>query len=161
MKIGLLSDSHGRVHPTREAVAAVVANGAELLLHMGDIGSDKVLEELVGHNARIVFGNCDDEIESLSRYARALGISVDHPCGWLELQGKHIAYTHGHMPELMKQAIARGASYLIHGHTHEVADVRAGCTRIINPGALWRAPRYTAATLDLESDSLEIIEVKR
>lgn len=161
MRIGLLSDSHGRADTTAKAVRALLDHGAELLLHLGDVGSEAVIDELVGHHARIVFGNCDDEIGSLTRYAGLMGVGVDHPMGGLEIAGKRIAFTHGHLQHLVDQALLDGVDYLFHGHSHELRDQRVGRTRIINPGALFRAPRYTAAVLDPARDALEIIDVAR
>jgi uncharacterized protein len=160
VKLGLLSDSHGRAEITGRAIAALEKRGCEILFHLGDIGSHTVLDEFIGHHARIVFGNCDDAPD-LRRYAEVMQIQVDHPMGRLEISGKTIAFTHGHIPEMMRQALAEGVDYLLHGHTHEIHDERAGQTRIINPGALFRATRYTAAVLDPAADSLEIIELSR
>ena len=38
-------------------------------------------------------------------------------------------------------------------------DERIGRTRVINPGALQRARRYTVALLDTEMDALELFEL--
>ena len=161
MQIGILSDSHGRADTTRVAIRLLLERGASSLIHLGDIGSDAVIDELVGHHARIVFGNCDWDAASLGRYAQDLGLIVDDPMGRLQIAGKTIAFTHGHHLGLMQQALAEGVEYLLHGHTHEVRDERVGSTRIINPGALFRAARYTAALLDSEADALHIVEVPR
>jgi predicted phosphodiesterase len=61
----------------------------------------------------------------------------------------------------LEQALASGADYLLHGHTHVTRDERVGKTRLINPGALFRAARYTAAVLDPSSDDVELIEVSK
>lgn len=159
--LGVLSDSHGRVEVTRRAVAALRDRGAGVLLHLGDIETEEVLDELVGYPARIVFGNCDWESDSLHRYAGHLGIEVDHPAGELTVRGRRVVYTHGHLEKHMDDALSSGADYLLHGHSHELRDERSGRTRIINPGALFRAKRYTAALLDPGRDRLEIIEIPR
>jgi uncharacterized protein len=160
MLIGVLSDSHGRAEVTRQAVHVLRQAGAETLLHLGDVETEAVIDELVGHNARLVFGNCDEE-RRLARYAQIMGISVDHPIGMIEAAGRQIAFTHGHLPHLMTQAMANGVDYLFHGHTHEVRDERVRGVRIINPGALHRARRYTAALLDPAADRLEIVEIPK
>lgn len=160
MRIGILSDSHGRADTTRQAVAALLEHGAQMLIHLGDIGSEAVLDELVGRNARIVLGNCDWHMASdLTRYARLVGIVVDDPLGVIDVDGKRIAYTHGHLATVMRDAMAAEPDYLLHGHTHELRDQRVGKVRVINPGALFRAARYTAAVLDPSRDALEIIEL--
>jgi putative phosphoesterase len=159
--IGVLSDSHGQVERTRAAVRSLIDGGAAMLVHLGDIETDDVIDELAGHEVAIVFGNCDDDISSLTRYAERLNISVRHPMGELTIDGKRIAFTHGHLLECVKQALAQQADYLLLGHTHEVRDERIGRTRVINPGALHRAARYTAALLDPGADSLRIVDIPR
>lgn len=161
MLIGVLSDSHGRVDRTARAVKMLLDHGAELLLHLGDIGSDDVIDELVGHNTRIVFGNCDWELDAMTRYARRVGIVVDHPIGSLEIDGCRVAYTHGDMPHLMQQALDDGVDFLLHGHTHAVEDERIGHTRVINPGALHHATRYTAALLDPSGNRVRWLEIEK
>lgn len=159
MRIGILSDSHGRADTTALAVKSLRDRGAELLLHLGDIGTRDVIDALAGGSARIVFGNCDPDSTALARYARRLEIAVDHPLGIIEIDGKRIALTHGHLPDLMAQALQSGVDYLLHGHTHEIRDERLGPTRVINPGALFRARRYTAILLDPARDALTVLEI--
>ncbi len=161
MRIGILSDSHGRADTTALAVKSLRDGGAELLLHLGDLGTRDVIDELAGGPARIVFGNCDPDSTALSRYARRLEIAVDHPLGIIEIDGKRIALTHGHLPNLMSQALRSGVDYLLHGHTHEIRDERLGPTRVLNPGALFRVCRYTAMLLDPARDALTVIEIPR
>ncbi len=161
MLVGILSDSHGHAGTTARAVAALREHGAEVLLHLGDLGTEAVIDELVGHSARIVFGNCDWSIDSLTAYARLVSVRVDHPMGLIEADGRRIAFTHGHLGALMTRALADKVDYLLHGHTHVGRDERVGATRIINPGALHRATRYTCALLDPERDSLRWIEIER
>lgn len=159
MLIGLLSDSHGQVDQTARAVAALREAGAEMLLHMGDIETEGVIDELVGHHARIVFGNCDVHERELARYAELVGVRVDHPAGRLEVGGRTLVYTHGHLEGHMRQALDAGVDYFVHGHTHEARDERCGGTRVINPGALYRARRYTVALLDAAADELRFIDI--
>jgi uncharacterized protein len=159
MRIGILSDSHGRAVTTRRAVAMLIERGAELLIHLGDLETEEVIDELVGRNARIVLGNCDWDERDLTRYAENVGVAVDHPLGRLTIDGRAIAFTHGHLEREMKRAMAEKPDYLLHGHTHEVRDEIVGKTRIINPGALFRAPRYTAALLDVRSGELVIVDL--
>ncbi|MDY7110453.1 MAG: YfcE family phosphodiesterase [Planctomycetota bacterium] len=159
MRIGILGDSHGRIAITARAVEALLEAGAETLIHLGDIEDERVIDELAGHRAHLVFGNCDWDTDALARHAERLGVIVDDPIGRLEVASRRMAFTHGHRPELMRQALEDGIDYLLHGHTHELRDERVGSTRIINPGALFRARRYTAAVLDPAADALQIIDL--
>jgi hypothetical protein len=160
-RIGILSDSHGRVDTTRAAIALLLQAGCTTLLHLGDIGSDEVLDEFVGLQAdvHIVLGNCDGD--DLGRYAGHIGLHNDHPAGLLEIDGRHIAFTHGHLEDHLRKALKDGVDYLLHGHSHELRDETIGRTRVINPGALQRAARYTAAALEPATGRLNILEVPR
>ncbi|UCD75357.1 MAG: YfcE family phosphodiesterase [Phycisphaerales bacterium] len=161
MLIGLLSDSHGRAEVTARAVGLLREHGAEMLIHLGDIETESVIDELAGHNARVVFGNCDWNLKALAHYAGLLGVAVDDPMGQIEVGGKRIAYTHGHQENLVRRAMEERVDYLVHGHTHRVRDARVGPVRVINPGALFRAARYTAALLDPVADKLRVVPVPR
>ena len=44
--IGLLSDSHGRAPTTQRGVDLLLDGGAELLLHLGDVGTVEVIDAL-------------------------------------------------------------------------------------------------------------------
>ena len=158
MRIGILSDSHGRAVVTGQVVRALIDAGAEMLIHLGDVETERVIDELAGHDAHLVFGNCDMDITRLSRYADGLGIAVDHPVGRIEIDSRQIVFTHGDRSHLVRQALADGVDYLLHGHIHSLRDERIGPTRIISPGALFRASRYTAVVLDPLADRLDIIE---
>lgn len=169
-RIGLLSDSHGRAATTRLGVQALLAEGVDLLVHLGDIGSVEVIDELVVQApgtdqpvpARLVFGNSDWDIGPLGAYAESLGIRVDHPVGTLDLNPRNprrLVFCHGHEHRVMAQALADEPAYLCHGHTHQASDTRSGPTRVINPGALCRAHRYTVAVLDTDNDELTFLTI--
>lgn len=165
--VGLLSDSHDIAAVTRQAVAVLLDAGATRLIHLGDVGTPQVLDELViaapdGEQlpVHVVFGNVDWDTASLQHHAEAVGLTVDHPIGELELHdGGLLVYTHGHLRRAEGDAIAREARYFCHGHTHEQRDDRNGDTRIINPGALHRASQYTVALLDTRTDDLTFYPV--
>lgn len=157
--VGLLSDSHSRWERTRRAIEALRAHGATTFIHCGDVEDELVLDQLAGLDAHLVWGNCDWNRGSLERYARDLGIAVHGDAGEIAVDGRRIAFTHGHEPVPMRAAVAGGADYLVHGHTHELRDERAAGTRILNPGALHRAPRFTVAVLEPARDAFTVLEV--
>jgi len=159
MRFGLLADSHGRQRTTAEAVRLLLQAGAERLIHLGDFETTSVIDELVGHDATGVLGNCDYPPELMLRHARHVGVLLEPQHLTLEAEGKRLLATHGHLNAVVVQAMADRVDYLLHGHTHELSDERIGPTRVICPGALSRARRYTAAVLDTSADSLEVIEI--
>lgn len=187
-RIGLLSDSHGRAATTRRAVDLLRGAGAEMLIHLGDVGTVEVIDalcvdELDGDDqieAHVVFGNTDWDHASLAAYADDLDIHVDDPVGCLQISQTSpvaslvaaggdlppkpnprdtIMFCHGHEEHRMAEALAAGPRYLCHGHTHRQADLTQNGTRIINPGALFRASAYTVALLDTTSDRLTFYEI--
>jgi len=178
-KIGLLSDSHGRVRTTDAGVGRLLDEGAEVLVHLGDVGTVEVIDALavpgpggrpgggVGRAARgmieahLVFGNVDWDRAELANYAEDLGIVVDHPAGELETETGVFAYCHGHDEPVMQRYLDAGVAYLAHGHSHRTRDERVGDTRVINPGALFRADKYTVALLDTASGALTFYELPR
>jgi putative phosphoesterase len=157
--VGLISDSHSRWERTKRAIEALQAKGATTFIHCGDVEDDLVLDQLAGLDSHLVWGNCDWNHDSLARYATNIGITVHGDAGEITVDGKRIAFTHGHELPALRAAVTSSADYLIHGHTHELRDERNAGTRIINPGALHRAPRYTVATLEPATDQLTILEV--
>ncbi len=138
------------------------------MIHLGDVGGVEVIDALVGHTqndhaveSRLVFGNTDWDIESMTRYAAGLGVVVEHPAGRVKLGERVLAYTHGHDGDAVRAALEQEVDYLCHGHTHQQCDQMQGATRVINPGALFRAPAYSVAVLDTTADDLSFYPVPR
>ncbi|MGA2498319.1 MAG: YfcE family phosphodiesterase [Tepidisphaeraceae bacterium] len=160
MKIGILSDTHGRMDSSRLGVEALVGRGAEVLIHCGDVGSPEVLDLLVGRRSMFVFGNCDWDRETLRQHAEIVGVACHNTFADVELGGKRVAVIHGDDAGLKRRILAeQGYDYVFQGHTHVPEDVRIGRTRLINPGALHRANPRTVAVLGLEGGDLEFIEI--
>ncbi len=141
--LGILSDSHGQRTRVRTAIALLQSRGVTRFVHLGDFG-DGVLDELAGLDVCVVFGNCDDP-RSLDRDARELGLSVMHPSGVIECDGKRIGITHGHLVEELERLFLQRVDYLLHGHSHQRSDAIVDGVRMINPGALHRAKPFTVA----------------
>lgn len=165
MILGILSDSHGRADRVQRAVRLLTERGAEAFVHCGDVGGEAVIGALAGTRSWFVWGNTDLPDPTLAQYAGALGLTPPASVPtWIRADGKTIAVFHGHehaFERLMAgleqgddgtAALGRHVDYVLHGHTHVARDVRVGAVRIINPGALKRAERYTVATLDAAAD---------
>src|SRR5581483_9050143 len=160
MKIGILSDSHDRPEALALAVRTLTANGAEFLIHCGDVGSESMLDHLAGIPSAFVWGNNDFDRRGLERYAENLGIRCLGNFGELELGGKRFAVLHGDDERLKQKLLAeQNFDYLLQGHTHVRADTRVGKTRCINPGALHRAREKTVAILDTDTDRLIFLKL--
>ena len=166
MKIGIVSDSHGKAKRLRAAIDALAERGIDALVHCGDIDSPQCLEMLgeTGVPAYAVAGNMDRKLDVLGETARKSGVKfssevVEVPLG----NGEYLIATHGNDDRVLGELIAdEQFPYVCHGHTHRFRDERRGRVRIINPGALAhpKGPRHpTAVLLDTETDTLERIDL--
>jgi len=156
--IGILSDSHDRADMMSAAVRTLTANGAEFLIHCGDVGSEPVLDCLAGIPSAFVWGNNDFDRRSLQQYAEDLGIKCMGNLGELELGGKRFVVLHGDDERAKHRLLAEQRhDYLLQGHTHVPLDQPIGKVRCINPGALHRAREKTVALLDTETDRLTFL----
>ena len=126
MRLGLIADTHGTVHPRVHEVFARVDH----ILHAGDIGAAEVLEELeLLAPVTAVYGNVDSGImrRRLPQVAR------------VEFDGFAFVVTHGDRlgspaPDGLK-AEYPDADVIVFGHTHRalICDL-PDFTVVINPG---------------------------
>jgi len=159
MRIGILSDTHDRVERTARAVQLLIAQGAQALIHCGDLTNAAVVAECSALPCYYVFGNNDfDEAELRRAMTQGGGHCLDRG-GELTLAGRRIAVTHGDLTGEVRRLAALEPDYLLFGHSHIATDSTHGVTRYINPGALHRAPRWTVARLDLDVDKLLFLDV--
>src|SRR5687767_7946848 len=118
MILGILSDTHDRVDATAAAMELLREQGVEYLIHCGDVGSERVLDHLVGPiPAAFVWGNTDWDRATLQRYAASVGIQCFGHFGELSLGGKEIALLHGDDVKLKHRILTEGRhDYLLQGH---------------------------------------------
>ncbi|MCC7391973.1 metallophosphoesterase family protein [Candidatus Sumerlaeota bacterium] len=135
MRIGLISDTHGRVHPRLHEIFA----GVEAILHAGDVGGEDVYDELETiAPVHAVAGNVDLVTAKLP-----LKRVVEFPFG-------RIGIAHGHeyptLPD--ERALQLHMTFrpnrvrmILYGHSHiQRSDMRDGI-HIVNPGAA-SPPRF-------------------
>lgn len=149
--IGVISDTHGLLRP--QAVAAL--QGAELIIHAGDIGGPEVLAAL----ERIapvcaVRGNTDR-----GHWSRNLPLNRVVEVGGVHLYVLHELYA------LDLDPAAAGFQAVIFGHSHRPHQERQDGVLYLNPGSA--GPRrftlpVSLARLRLSDNSLqaELVELK-
>ena len=166
MKIGIISDSHGKVRRLQAAIEALRERDIEALVHCGDIGGIKCMQ-LLGScriKAYAVGGNTDRKVWQLEQAADEYGVHFASEVIGLPLDnGQSLIAAHGDDVQVLNELITEGQfSYVCYGHTHRFSDEMHGPVRVINPGALVH-PRYphhpTAVVLDTETDTLERIDL--
>ena len=154
MRVGLLSDTHGRLR--REVFTEL--DGVDRVLHAGDIGPYDLLVELEAiAPVTAVYGNTDrfDVRERVPEVAR------------LELAGHTVALIHGHQlgspkPDGLRAALP-DAGIIVYGHTHQPVVDRGDGALVINPGSAG-APRFgllpSLAILTFDPEpSVELIDL--
>lgn len=137
VKLIVLSDTHGLVDP--RVLAAV--KGADLVVHGGDVGGARVLEELAASGARVlaVHGNNDVSAKWPAGEERVLS---SLPRVWrVELPGGTLVVEHGHQAGGLKGRHARlrkryaGARAVVVGHSHLLNIDDESLPWVLNPGA--------------------------
>ena len=162
MRVGILSDTHDEFVRTQRAVKMLHGAGATALIHCGDFIASPILTVCASLPLWFVFGNNDsDRVPELQRTAAGCGANCLGWGGVVELGGKRIAVTHGHLTTDVRRLLVARPDYLLTGHSHIPDDSRAGSVRRINPGALHRADEFTVALLDLDTDELQFSAVDK
>jgi putative phosphoesterase len=126
--IGVLSDTHGRLHKAEQAAKAI--KGMDLLLHAGDFVSDAYhIEKSLGCRILCVAGNCDF-------------CTLEPEEKIVELEGVKILLTHGHLygvkygyDRLLTRAKELSVKIVVFGHTHMTENVIIDNVLLLNPGS--------------------------
>lgn len=138
-RIGLISDTHGLLRP--EALRAL--RGSDLILHAGDLGNPKIVDELQRIAPVIaVRGNIDQ-----GEWADRLPPAVEVACG-----GARIYLIHD-LKTLNLDPAAAGFRIVVSGHSHKPSRSERAGVLYLNPGSAgprrFRLP-LTVAFLDVE-----------
>lgn len=119
--IGVISDTHGLLRP--EALA--ILRGSEHIIHAGDVGDPKILEQLrTIAPVTVVRGNVDK-----GAWARKL-----HETEVVEFDGVSIYVLHD-LSQLDLKPEAAGFSVVISGHSHVPKQETRGDVLYFNPGS--------------------------
>src|SRR5882724_9496019 len=120
-RLGLISDTHGLLR--REAVEAL--RGSELIVHAGDVGNPKILEELRKLAPVVaVRGNVDTQ-----EWARALPLTAVAEVGAVLLYVLH------DVNALDLDPVAAGFRLVVSGHSHKPGKIERDGVLYVNPGS--------------------------
>ena len=144
MKICIVSDSHDRAEALDNAVSAAAAQGAQAVIHCGDLIGGHTLRPAMhrGLPMHLIHGNNLGDSVTLHRLARDSGGSLQYHGGdaRIELFGRKIFVVH--YPEYGHAMACTGDWDLVCcGHSHhaeitQVANVKGGKTWLVNPGTV-------------------------
>lgn len=144
-RLGLISDTHGLLR--RQAVEAL--RGSELIIHAGDVGDPKILEELRKLAPVVaVRGNVDME-----EWAAALPLTAAVEAGSVLIYVLHDANA------LDLNPAAAGFRIVVSGHSHKPVKIVRDSVLYVNPGSA--GPRrfqlpVSLARLDLATTPFEV-----
>ena len=160
MRLGVISDTHGHVENTRQAVRMLESLEVDHLLHCGDIGTPEIVQMLAAWPADFVLGNCDYDAAALQTAIEAAGQGFHGTFGELNLAGRKIALLHSHERAKFRQVTENESWDLVcYGHSHVAAIDQKGPTLIVNPGAVYRANPLSIAIVDLKQMQATIVNL--
>ena len=170
MKVCIVSDSHDRADPLAQAVREAKAQGAEAVIHCGDlIGAQSLKPALaLGLPVHLIHGNNLGDPQALHRLAGASGglMRYHGADARIELGGRRVFMVHyddyGHA-----MACTGDWELVCCGHSHraevrKVASVKGIDTWLVNPGTvagLAAAPTWVLG--DLAAMRFELRELGR
>jgi putative phosphoesterase len=161
MRIGIVSDTHNNLRNVARIVELFNAAGVERIIHTGDITQAKTLEVFRHLNAPLygVFGNNDQERESLESAIARNGFVFREPPFELEWSGRRIIVVHD--PLELAGSLRDGHDVALHGHTHRYRheQLRNG-SLVFNPGecAGHLAGHNAIGVLDLADLTIELLK---
>lgn len=125
MKIGILSDTHSKVKKAKASLDLLIENGAEFIIHAGDVCELETLELLKNCSKRYVcvYGNNDAH---LVQYHNEYNL-VQEPY-YFKLA--ETTFKLMHLPFYMTP----DTEVVISGHTHEFHSEFQNGTLFLNPG---------------------------
>jgi len=126
MKVGILSDTHSKVGRAKKVIDLLVENGAQYLVHAGDICEVEVLEYMAEKSLPYiaVYGNNDAHM-------------VQHHRSFNLVQEPHLFKINEHKFKLMHLPYYLSpddADIVIFGHTHTFECDYKSDTLFVNPG---------------------------
>jgi len=147
MKIGIISDTHTKVLFAKDALDMLIENGAEFIIHAGDICEYETLELLKNCGKRYVavYGNNDAHLVQFHNEYNL----VQEP-NYFKLA--NTTFKLMHLPFYMTP----DTEIVISGHTHEFHSEFVKGTLFLNPGEICARskPISECAMLELLEDKL-------
>ena len=154
MRVVVLSDTHSpRFWKGCPPAVAAHLNGADLILHAGDVCTAEVLDELTAYApVRVALGNNDRP--DVAEWGAPETLELD-------LDGVTVAMVHDSGPAAGRLARLRRrfptADLVVFGHSHIPLDQTEGGFRIFNPGSPTdrrRQPHRTLGELTITDGAL-------
>ncbi|MCG7991406.1 MAG: metallophosphatase family protein [Candidatus Thiodiazotropha lotti] len=171
MKVCIVSDSHDHIPLLDAAVESAKADGAEAVLHCGDVVAPSTLHCLqkYGLPVHVIHGNNSGDLYTLARLANNDDSHI-HYHGMdagVELAGRKIFLVH--YPHYARAMAATGDWDLVCcGHSHKLSfeqftNIKGGSTHLVNPGTIGGVGKSPATFImaNLQEMTFEAREVSK
>lgn len=159
MKIGVVSDTHNNLQNVQRIVELFNAAQVDRIIHTGDITQAKTLDVFAELTMPLygVFGNNDQERDSLDEAVTRHGFTFQDPPLVLEWQERSIMVVHN--PLELERHLNEHHDLALHGHTHLYRFEKRAEQVMFNPGecAGHMAGFNAIGVLDLADLSVEIL----
>jgi putative phosphoesterase len=170
VKVCIVSDSHDRADSLAQAVREAQAQGAEAVIHCGDLIGAQTVKPALAHGLpmHLIHGNNVGDPQALHfQMHNSGGLLRYHGAdARLELGGRRIFVVH--YPEYGHAMACTGDWDLVCcGHSHRaevrrVTDVKGGQSWLVNPGTVaGLAAPFTWVMADLAAMTFEVRELGR
>jgi putative phosphoesterase len=160
MRIGIVSDTHNHLRNVTRIVELFAEARVERVVHTGDITQARTLEPFaaLGVPFQGVYGNNDQERESLESAAAQLDLGLVDPPLYLEWAERRIVVVHD--PRDLAPERLEGVDVALHGHDHRHSLERRHGALVFNPGeCAGHVPGLNAVgVLDLATLESEILK---
>jgi putative phosphoesterase len=171
MKICILSDSHDHIPLLEAAVQTAKSEGAQAVLHCGDVVAPSTLHCLDKFNlpVHVIHGNNTGDLYTLGQLASRDENNI-HYHGMdaaVELAGRNIFLVH--YPHYARAMAATGDWDLVCcGHSHklrveQIENIKGSITYLVNPGTIGGVGKSAATYIlaDLDNMTFEKREVSK
>lgn len=172
MKIGILSDTHGYLHPH----IFQFFEGCAEIWHAGDIGHSDLLDELsLIAPTRAVWGNMDDWDTRSHTSEKLIFTCEEHKVGMMHIAEKRFYARHegeliprigglSYTEEAQQLILQEHPTLFIGGHSHLLKVIYDHQHQLlfINPGSAGRTGHHSRLTflrLDIEGKEIKNLEV--
>jgi putative phosphoesterase len=144
MKIGILSDTHKKYKKAKVIIEMLIADGAEFIIHAGDIVEKEILDLLntCGKRYVAVYGNNDSHLVS---YHNEYNL-VQEPY-YFKLADTNFKLMH--LPFYMTP----DTEVVVFGHTHQFKSELINGTLFLNPGEACARNKPISECVMLEVDT--------
>ncbi|MCP3868676.1 MAG: YfcE family phosphodiesterase [Gammaproteobacteria bacterium] len=171
MKICILSDSHDHIALLNAAVAEAKDDGAEAVLHCGDVVAPSTLKCLNKHKlpVHVIHGNNTGDLYSLGQMSTRPDNQIQYHGmdAGITLHDRRIFLVH--YPHYARAMAATGSWDLVCcGHSHKakvqwLPNIKGGKTLLVNPGTVGGVGTdpSTYIMADLETMDFEVCELSK